>query len=296
MSSEILLKNEFGYIERYAISDDIEGLRFVHHCGEGSVSLYGGQVLTWQPKNQQPIFWLSQASNYSTSHAIRGGIPLCWPWFGGEVKIADGSIEKTHNHGFARQSQWQLDDLEISESQVSITLSLAGERCSSHWPAAFKLSQKLVFSQQFQQTLIMTNLSEQPVEYTGALHSYFCVSSPEQSSIPRLKGVRYDDKLSAEKNKLTELDSCVGPIDRVYYDKQNQRIVDQGWQREIKVSNSNCRQWVLWNPGETAKQMADMHLGSEHEFVCLEAANTNWQVIKSFESVSISQNIAVKTL
>ena len=296
MSSEILLKNEFGYIERYAISDDIEGLRFVHHCGEGSISLYGGQVLTWQPKNQQPIFWLSQASNYSTSHAIRGGIPLCWPWFGGEVKIADGSIEKTHNHGFARQSQWQLDDLEISESQVSIILSLAGERCSSDWPAAFKLSQKLQFSQQFQQTLTMTNLSKQPVEYTGALHSYFCVSSPEQSSIPRLKGVRYDDKLSAEKNKLTELDSCVGPIDRVYYDNQNQRIIDQGWQREIKVSNNNCHQWVLWNPGETAKQMADMHLGSEHEFVCLEAANTNWQVIKSFESVSISQNIAVKTL
>ncbi len=293
MSSEILLKNEFGTAELYTLSDDISAVRFVHSSGEGSVSLYGGQVLTWQPKGQQPVFWLSNDSQYSTTAAIRGGIPICWPWFGGEVKSVEGNIEQVSNHGFARQSQWHLDDIEISQSQVIITLSLSGMHFSKHWPAAFKLSQRLVFSAQFQQTLTMINLSEQPVEYTGALHSYFCVSSPEHSNIPLLESAKFDDKLSGEKNTLAKLANCVGPIDRIYHDNQHQTIIDHGWQREINVSSDNCQQWVLWNPGKAAVSMADMHQGSEQEFVCLEAANTDWQVLASQESVSISQQVII---
>lgn len=296
MSSEILLKNEFGTIELFALSDEVKALRFIHNKGEGSVSLYGGQVLTWQPKGQQPVFWLSKDSKYSTTAAIRGGIPICWPWFGGEVKAVEGNIEQVSNHGFARQSQWHLDDIEISQSQLIITLSLSGKHFSKHWPATFKLSQKLVFSEQFEQTLTMTNLSEQPVEYTGALHSYFCISSPEKSNIPLLKSIKFDDKLSGEKGTLANISNCVGPIDRIYHDNQNQTVIDNGWQREINISSMNCQKWVMWNPGQATESMADMHQGSENEFVCLEAANTDWQTIASQASVSISQKVTIKNL
>jgi glucose-6-phosphate 1-epimerase len=296
MSSEILLKNKFGTVELYTLSDDIKAVRFVHSSCEGSVSLFGGQVLTWQPKDQQPVFWLSKNSKYSTTAAIRGGVPICWPWFGGEVKSAKGNTEQASNHGFARQSQWHLDDIEISQSQVSITLSLSGKNFSPLWPAAFKLSQRLVFSAQFQQTLTMTNLSEQSVEYTGALHSYFMVSSPDKSNIPRLDSVRFDDKLSGEKSILAKLKNCIGPIDRVYHDNQRQTIIDHDWQREINISSENCQQWVMWNPGQTAKSMSDMHQGSEQEFVFLEAANTTWQSLASQESVTVSQHVSIKNI
>ena len=301
-STATLLKNEFGSIELFNLNNssdngNLKGLRFIHKNGHGSVSLYGGQVLTWQPTNQQPVFWLSQASNYDDTHAIRGGVPICWPWFGGDVKLSDGNTVKTSNHGFARQSQWQLDDIDISESAVIITLSLSGENFSSLWPEKFKLSQRLLFSEQFQQALTMTNLSDHTVEYTGALHSYFCISSPQQSNINSLGLVEFDDKLSGEYSQLATLDSCTGPIDRIYHSSHQQRIVDLAWQREIVVSSKNCAQWVMWNPGSAvASSMADMHLHSENEFVCLEAANTKFQAIASQESLSISQKVTISRL
>lgn len=293
MTSEVLLKNEFGHAELYQLGESLRGIKFYHDKCQGAVSLYGGQVLSWQPQKQQTIFWLSDDSQYSTSHAIRGGIPICWPWFGGEVKSAQGNIEKANNHGFARQSQWHLDDIEVNESEVIIVLSLSGKHYSAHWPAAFKLTQTLVFSEQFRQTLTMTNLSEHTVEYTAALHSYFCVSNPEQVIIQGLDSFAYDDKLSGGKKQVSTLENCLGPVDRIYYNGDSKTIIDNGWQRAITVTSDNCQQWVLWNPGQTVTTMPDMHAKSEQEFVCLEAANTHWQAIASQASVSLSQQIVV---
>ncbi len=286
---EVLLENEFGCIEKFDLAEGLPALRFVHQQGQGSVSLYGGQVLSWQPRDQQPVFWLSHDSQYSAGKAIRGGIPLCWPWFGGEVKLAEGNIESTSNHGFARQSQWQLTDIKMSSSEVTITLSLAGEYFSPYWPAAFALTQTLVFGESFQQQLNMKNLSANRVEYTGALHSYFCVGSPDETEIPVLNSMVFDDKLTGQSDQQLQLTNCVGPIDRIYHGSDSVVIVDHQWQREIEVLSQGCQQWVLWNPGKDAKAMVDVHAQGENEFVCLEAANTNWQTIASQASVCISQ-------
>ena len=95
----------------------------------------------------------------------------------------------------------------------------------------------------------------------------------------------------------SSLTSCEGPVDRIYYDGSSKTLIDNAWQRAITVTSDNCQQWVLWNPGKTAAMaMADMHQGSEQEFVCLEAANTQWQIIPSQASVSISQKVTVKAL
>lgn len=286
---EVLLENEFGRIELYELAKGLQALRFVHQKGQGSVSLYGGQVLSWQPDGQQPVFWLSDTSHYSSGKAIRGGVPLCWPWFGGEVKLPTGELSKVSNHGFARQNQWEIAELKISAAAVEITLSLTGKQFSPHWPAACALSQTLVFNESFQQTLTMTNLSPQTVEYTGALHSYFCVGNAQQTEIPALTHVRYDDKLSGRNEQKSALKNCAGPIDRIYHSSDRMIIVDHKWQREIELLSQGCQQWVLWNPGKDAQHMADVHCQGENEFICLEAANTRWQEIASQRSVSISQ-------
>lgn len=297
MTSETLLKNDYGQADLFQYSDDIQAIKFDHQNSKGAVSLHGGQVLSWQPKGQQQVFWLSENSHYSSSSAIRGGIPLCWPWFGGDVKSVSGEIVKASNHGFARQSLWHLDDISISAENVTIVLSLAGQQYSSFWPSAFKLTQKLVFATEFQQTLTMANLSEHSVEYTGALHSYFCVGDPEQVTVNELDLYRYDDKLTGQQHQLSTLVHCMGPIDRIYHDNQSKTIIDNKWKRTITIDSVNCQQWVLWNPGrEAVASMADMHQGSEQEFVCLEAANTQWQKIASQESVSISQRVSIEAL
>lgn len=290
----VLLENEFGRIELYELAEGLQALRFTHQKGQGSISLYGGQVLSWQPRGQQPVFWLSDTSHYSSGQAIRGGVPLCWPWFGGEVKLPNGELSKVSNHGFARKNQWRMVEMKMSAAAVEITLSLTGKEFSPHWPAAFELNQTLVFNEAFQQTLIMTNLSEQTVEYTGALHSYFCVGDPHETEIPALSDFRYDDQLSGNTEQRSRLKNCTGPIDRIYHSSDSMIIVDHKWQRKIEVLSQGCQQWVLWNPGKDAQTMGDLHPRGENEFVCLEAANTHGQKIASQSSASISQTITLQ--
>ena len=253
----VLLENEFGRIELYELADGLQALQFFHQKGQGSISLYGGQVLSWQPEGQQPVFWLSDTSHYSTGKAIRAGVPLCWPWFGGEVKLPNGELSKVSNHGFARQSEWKVDDIEISASTVEVTLSLTGKDCSPYWPAAFEL---------------------------------------KQTDIPMLNDVLYDDKINGCNDQKSTLKHCMGPIDRIYHNNDNMFIVDHEWQRKIEVISQGCQDWVLWNPGKGAEDMLDVHAQGEHEFVCLEAANTDWQQITSQSSVSIGQTIKLHAL
>jgi glucose-6-phosphate 1-epimerase len=292
---DVMIENKFGRIELFELASGLKALRFVHQKCQGSVSLYGGQVLNWQPTGQQPVFWLSKDSHYSSNKAIRGGVPLCWPWFGGEVKLADGHIQKASNHGFARQSHWQIDDINVLSSAVIITLSLTGSQLSPYWPAACKLTQTIVFNDTFQQTLTMENLSNETVEYTGALHSYFSVAATDQTNISTLNDVAFDDKLSGGLKQKSVLKNCTGPIDRIYHSSNEMVIIDNKWQREINVSSQGCQQWVLWNPGKGAKTMADIHAHGENEFICLEAANTGWQKITSQSRVSVSQKISVNS-
>ena len=287
---QVIADDQFGNISLSKINDDIDCLNIQHQAVNAKVSLYGGQVLHWQPTNQRAVFWLSDKAVYQTGKAIRGGIPLCWPWFGSF--IIEG--KNVGNHGFARQSHWQLSDCKITAQGVYLTLTLESEHCHSHWPYSFKLTQQLFFGAEFKQTLVIQNNSEQAFEYSAALHSYFCVSSPENIHIPNLANVSFDDKLTTEHcNGETEA-NCVGPVDRIYHSDQMMKIIDKKWQRTITINNESTQQWVLWNPGKiTAETMADIHEHGENEYVCLEAANTQWQTVAAKSETTIKQIISI---
>lgn len=290
--SSIVAKNEFGQVEQVSLAEHITGLIISHQSCSAKISLYGGQVLAWQPENQQPVFWLSDDAIFEQGTAIRGGIPLCWPWFG---PYQAPSGETAGNHGFARQRVWQLEQVTISEDNVMVTLLLSGENEHPLWPFKYQLKQELIFSESFEQKLYISNLSEQAFEYSAALHSYFAVATPESTQILPLAEYKFDDKVSGKTQQLSTLNNCSGEIDRIYYSDQTCSIIDEQWQRTIKVSSSNCQQWVLWNPGvELANNMKDLHLGAEQEFVCLEAANTQAQTIPANETVMIAQKVSLQ--
>jgi len=288
----VVAENEFGQIKQVLLTEQINALEIIHNRCSAKISLYGGQVLAWQPVNQQPVFWLSDAAIFEQGTAIRGGIPLCWPWFG---PYTAPSGETAGNHGFARQRNWQLEDVIISEDSVTISLLLCGENEHPLWPSKYQLKQVLIFSEQFEQQLFISNLSSKAIEYTAALHSYFSVSRPENTKVFPLDDFRFDDKVSGEDQQLSVLDNCIGEIDRIYYCDKQCAIFDKQWQRTIKVSSTNCQQWVLWNPGaELTKKMKDLHQSAEIEFVCLEAANTQVHLVKANETVMIGQKISLE--
>lgn len=287
----LLVKNEFGQVNQVQLSHDLSALVIEHSKVNAKISLYGGQVLSWQPHGEKDVFWLSKDSTFESGKAIRGGIPLCWPWFGRHPNDNDN---KAGNHGFARVQAWQVEHLDVSEQGVKVCLSLQGNNQSDLWPFAFQLKQVLFFGCSFKQTLQMKNLSDTDSYYTGALHSYFSVSSPASIKVSELEKASFDDKLTAQLCDPQTLENGVGPVDRIYHTDGVMSIVDEQWQRTIELKAKNTKQWVFWNPGvELADNMADIHHHGEQEFICLEAANTENQLLPAGGSVTISQEISV---
>ncbi|MEI6893314.1 MAG: D-hexose-6-phosphate mutarotase [Colwellia sp.] len=312
MTSSTLFNNDYGQVTLCKLplahgftentsleenADPFEGINISHRYCTAQLSLYGGQVLSFKPRDREEVFWLSRTSSYEAGKAIRGGIPLCWPWFGRNDKQA--IEQKVVNHGFARLHHWQVERINADESGVVIILTLTGENQHCLWPNAYKLTQTLFFGKKFTQTLAMANLSTEDAQYSIALHSYFNVSNPSNISIDALTGLSYYDKLTEQTAKQRQSVNCVGEIDRVYPSASGNKItfIDKEWQRKITIVSKNCQQWVLWNPGSVlANTMADIHEGGEHEYVCLEAANTTWQDLPASKSVVISQEITVTDL
>ena len=287
----LLVKNEFGQVQQVKLSQGLSALVIEHSNVSAKVSLYGGQVLSWRPRGERDVFWLSKDSAFEQGKAIRGGIPLCWPWFGSHPSDNEN---KAGNHGFARTQLWQLDNIDISEQGVEVCLSWQGENMNDLWPFACQLKQVLFFGRSFKQVLKMKNLSDTDAYYTGALHSYFFVSSPKNIKVAALELSNFDDKLTGQLCNPQLLENAVGPVDRIYHTNNEMKIVDDKWKRTIELKAKNTNQWVFWNPGaELANNMADIHHNGEQEFVCLEAANTQMQLLAAGGNIKIEQEVSV---
>jgi glucose-6-phosphate 1-epimerase len=319
----VLFSNNSSRVSQSSISDDISIVTIESNKCSASVSLYAGHVLQWQPKGHKPVFWVSDNAVFELGKAIRGGIPICWPWFGAfPTEMLLNKSEKTYDinsHGFARISQWALKQVKETERGIEIELSFSGDNYHPAWPFAFTLTQRLIFGETFSQELIITNLGFNKADhdktttefelpqamFTGALHSYFAVGSASETSVHDLRGIYFEDKLitpvSQKKEKPQSkhvpnaVEQCLGPIDRIYHSSKDLFINDKINKRNIKLSTNNTNQWVLWNPGvEIAKQMSDVHSNAENEFVCLEAANTKPIVLPEGKEVKVFQHISLE--
>lgn len=283
-------KSEFGCIVESKLNSNFSELILTHDLFTARLTLHGGHILSWQPKGHDEVFWLSKKAQLQQGKAIRGGIPICWPWFGPYLEAG--------NHGFARTSVWQLGDISISSKGIKVELELSGDNCSPSWPYKFNVKQVLMFSTTFSQQLIIENLSHKSFQFSNALHSYFSVSNPANIAIPDLNSASFDDKINQLRGCVpVDVFNCTGPIDKIYHHNSSMTLFDKGWKRAIEIKKSNSAQWVLWNPGvDIAASMSDIHQQGEDEFVCLEAANTNLVTVPQGEAVSLSQEIQVYKL
>lgn len=287
----LLAKNEFGQVHQVEISSGLFVLEVKNANTTAKISLHGGQVLSWKPNKEKEVFWLSKDSAFEDGKAIRGGIPLCWPWFGSHP---DDNENKFGNHGFARTEQWKVDSICITSHDVEICLSLERENMNELWPFSCLLKQTLSFGHSFRQTLSMKNLSANDTHYTGALHSYFSVSSPKNIKVAELEHATFDDKLTKTLCEPEFFENGQGPVDRIYHTNEEMKIVDNEWNRTIKIKAKNTQQWVFWNPGKKmANNMADIHHNGEQEFICLEAANTQMQLLPADKTLTMEQEISI---
>ncbi len=238
------------------------------------VSIYGAHVLSYRPKGQEEVLWMSSQSTFEEGNPIRGGIPVCFPWFGPHV-----SDPQKPQHGFARLQMWKVDgtsELPGGETQLRLSLQQS-PKSKALWPHSFLAEMIITVGSSLNVSFRCTNTGKEQFSYSGALHSYFTVSDIANIKIKGLKSSRYYDGISAAVLSTQKEESLIiqKEENRRYIDTTSDCIIeDSGMPRKIRVEKKGSRVTVVWNPGaEMAKKITDMPDDGYKTMICLEAAN-----------------------
>lgn len=264
------------------------------------IALQGAHIMAWQPKSQKnPVLWLSNNARYVLGRSIRGGIPICWPWFGAHP--TDGTLCP---HGFARVMPWQLIDAEtVKNGATRLVLQMlepAESKRQLSYP--YLLTITITVGDTLRIDLATTNKADHPFMVGEALHTYFQVSDVAAIHIHGLEDALYADKVFNYERRVETTDVRFNSeFDRVYLNTNADCVIhDPGLNRQIRIAKSGSQSTVIWNPWqEKAQQMADMG-GADgwRSMICVETANAleNSVVISPNRTHTMSVEYSVESL
>jgi glucose-6-phosphate 1-epimerase len=239
-------------------------------------ALQGAQLLSWQPfRAEHDVLWLSSLSQLGGGKAIRGGIPICWPWFGPHA-----TNTARPQHGYARNIDWTLDGTSASATQSTTMLSLshrtvAAHALSIHAEHTLDATLKITVDDKHRLTLTLSswNVGRTPAPLSFALHTYFAVSDVAAISIDGLDGATYrDNTRSGAATLQSGLMRIAGETIALFDDApMRQTIDDPGYGRRIVIDRDGPGSTIVWNPGANAASMPDIPAGEVKRFVCVES-------------------------
>lgn len=238
-----------------------------------SVALQGGHIMSFQPLGQEPVIWLSPLAKLAPGKSIRGGVPVCWPWFGPHA--ADAALP---GHGHARTMPWDvLEATTLVDGSTHLRLGLIeSDATRAIWPHATPVEVLISVGSELRVELLTRNDSRETVQLGEALHTYFHISDIDNLAIQGLDGCAYLDKVDgfAQKTQYGAV-TITGEVDRVYIDTESDCLLeDRGLKRAIRVAKHGSRSTVVWNPGiEKAEKMGDFGPDGHRGMVCVESAN-----------------------
>lgn len=242
---------------------------------EAELFLQGAQLTQWCPQGERPALFVSPLSAFAPAKAIRGGIPVIFPWFGPHP-----SDPGAPQHGFARTAPWRLRSVERAPSgEVTLRLDLEADSTAAGkwWDAPIRLAYTLTIGRRLRLELTATNLTERQIAFEAALHSYFAVSEASRAVISGLAGCLFIDKVDGMRRKREGATALTldGETDRVYLDTPDRLVLtDPAWQRQIAVTKQGAGSAIVWNPWrEKAQAMADLGDPAWRGMICLEVGN-----------------------
>ena len=259
----------------------LPGWRLCFGQAQLDICQQGGQILSYFPDiNQPPVIWLSDCAEYKQGQSVRGGVPVCWPWFG-DIQHNPAAVQKMTTkdapfHGLARTVDWQLIDSSVDQHAVQISLQLDASAGLSNWPHAATLELHICLAEQLTIRLENHNLDSQPLAISQALHTYFAVSDIGQTQVEGLAGCAYHETL--EQWQLRKQDgnlSFSGETDRVYLQvPEHLQIIDSGWQRRIHLRSQGSHSAIVWNPWiAKAQTLSGFASDAWQQMLCIESAN-----------------------
>lgn len=278
-SEPITLKSEQGEFshEILYIKED-NGLDFIeieNKFATAKLALQGGHLMTWHPKHTtEPVLWMSDKSRFEVGRSIRGGIPICWPWFGAHP--TDSSLCM---HGFARVTPFTLIDVGLMKNGYTrvILQMQQTENAQRQLSYPYTVMLTIEIGETLSMKLSTTNRARQPFFMGEAFHTYFNIGDIEKTTITGLEDTEYADKLLDYWR-----DTQVGPIefnqefDRVYVSTIKPVVIhDKMLNRTITINKTGSGSTVVWTPWKKkAHEIADMPKDdSWRKMVCVETAN-----------------------
>lgn len=248
-----------------------------------TVALQGAHVLTWQPKGQKPVIWLSKAAKFVPGKSVRGGVPLCWPWFGPHATETGYP-----GHGFARTIPWLLVDAwQLPDGRVRLEFEpVLNDAACAQWPHPSLVKNIVTVGQELEIELATTNTGHAAFPLGQALHTYFEIGDIRQASVAGLEDRAFIDKVDGGKRRKQKgAVTFSGETDRIYLGTAGCcGIVDPVLKRTILITSTGSRSTVVWNPGrEKAAKMGDFGKTGgkpgEDRMVCVETANAADDVV-----------------
>jgi D-hexose-6-phosphate mutarotase len=242
--------------------------------GEAHVFLHGGHVSHFLPRGERPVLWMSRESRFEAGKPIRGGVPVCFPWFGPKAGAPEAPL-----HGYARVLPWAVAEVVLeADGSLRAVLELSAEATArGGFPHELSLSLSVTVSRSLRLALAVRNQDEAPARFEAALHSYFAVSDVRHVRVSGLEGRGFVDKTAAGARRGSE----PGPIaiaaetDRVYLGADGSVTIDDpGWGRRIVIAKTGSATTVVWNPWiAKAKAMPDFGDDEWTGMLCVETAN-----------------------
>ncbi len=289
LDDKFSIEGEVGFAE---LEEDLVFIMVSNKHADAEICLYGAHVTSFKPRGNMDLLWMSPESSFEVGKPIRGGIPVCFPWFGPHKT----DIEKPQ-HGFARLMYWDVISTGTnSAAETVVKLGLkSSEETKAYWPCDFYAELTIVVGKKLTETLKVTNTSNEPFTYTCALHTYYNLSAIDSISIEGLSGLTYYNQLTGE-NGVQEEEKLeiADALTRHYLDTETPVIIDDSaFRRRIKVDKTGSKVTTVWNPGaETCANIGDLPDDGYETFVCIEATNAfdypiNLNPDESFETSAI---------
>lgn len=259
----------------YESADGLVTICVENKLASASLALQGGHLIHWQPTHAaDPVFWLSKRARFGHGRSIRGGVPICWPWFG-----AHPTNEKLAPHGFARVMPWHLVESRALENGATrlILQILDTPAAQQQWPHPYDLTLTIEVGSTLKMALATTNKGSEALVIGEALHTYFQISDIEAIHIEGLDGCEYANKMSEFSRHIQQGDIRFSQeYDRVYMNtKADCTIVDPGLKRRIRIAKTGSLSTVIWTPGQVkAEELHDIGRGDDwRHMICVESAN-----------------------
>jgi D-hexose-6-phosphate mutarotase len=245
---------------------------------EGEMYFHGGQVMSWKPTGEDEVLFVSRRAMWEASKPIRGGVPVCFPWFGPRP-----SDPGAPSHGFVRTRDWTLESVTETDEAVVVSMSTASDDESRRWwPSSFRLVHRVTFGRTLTMELMVTNTGNEPFRFEEALHTYFCVGHIDRTRVHGLEGLRYLDTLVTPPEEKMQLGAVTfsAETDRIYLDPGPPIVIEDGTRRRVMLTASQSGTAVVWNPWVAkAHSLQDLADDEWPDFVCVETCNVRQRTV-----------------